>query len=415
MEYQTRRRRQRRGAALLYALILAMVMAALCAALLAVNLSTSRSRVEGSYSQRSFYAAEAGLSDAYVQLSQGLINPSQSQPPITIGSPGAEQQLGSSNYWAQVSAQGSRGFSLVSTGNDGVDQTRLELVVSRAATGFFQFAAFGADGVVLDSNAFIDSYDSAYGSYASQIQGGNEYALENGDIGSNKDILLKANTEIHGDAKPGPGHIVDDSAPNTYVSGSMAALEEEFVLPPIVIPPVASSGSIVGTSNLTVGPGDIHYDSMLMMGGTTLTVVGPARLIADDFTMKSNSHLIFDATNGEIELYAANDFVLESNSEVTTLSNSALDVTLFLDGNNMNGTPPDKLDLAANSEFIGAIYAPNAEFKLASNFNIFGSIMCGRLDLSSFGTIHFDEALLYDGYGANGELESKYWHRLPNL
>jgi hypothetical protein len=391
-----------------------MVMATLCAALLAVNLSTERSRVEGRTSQRSFYAAEAGLNEGYVMLSEELIQPKPQQPFNLLNTVG-KQQLGASEYWFEVTTQGLRDYSIVSTGSDGAKETRLELVVSRAATGFFQFAAFGAEGVVLDSNAFIDSYDSAYGPYASQIQGGNAFALENGDIGSNQDILLKANTEIHGDAQPGPGHIVDDTAPNTFVSGSMASLEEEIVLPPIAIPPIPSKGSIVSNSDIVLGPGDIHYDSILMMGGTTLTIVGPARLVSDDFMMKSNSNLLLDATKGEIELYSSKDFVLESNSDVTTLSNSALDVTLFLAGDNMNAKPPDSLSLAANSEFIGAIYAPNAEFKLASNFNIFGSIMCGRLDLSSFGTIHFDEALLYDGYGASGELESKYWHRLPGL
>jgi hypothetical protein len=79
----------------------------------------------------------------------------------------------------------------------------------------------------------------------------------------------------------------------------------------------------------------------------------------------------------------------------------------------MTASPADRVELGANSEFIGAIYAPNAEFKLASNFNIYGSIMCGRLHLSSYGEIHFDEALLYDGWGATEELESVYWHRLP--
>jgi hypothetical protein len=303
----------------------------------------------------------------------------------------------------------------VSTGSDGADEARLELVVSTEATGFFQFAAFGAEGVVLDSNSFIDSYDSAYGTYASQVKGGNSYAKENGDIGSNADILLKANTEIHGDAQPGPGHIVDDSAPNVFVSGSMDPLEEDFVLPPITTPSIASSGALVGNTALVLGPGDVHYDSILMKGGSSLTIVGPARLVVDDFLMRSNAALHFDATAGEIELYATADFELQSNSTVTTTSNSALDVTLFLDGNNLTGSPPDVLELGANAEFIGAIYAPNAEFSLASNFNIFGSIMCGMLDLSSFGQIHFDEALLYDGYGSTGELESLLWRVLPRL
>jgi len=35
--------------------------------------------------------------------------------------------------------------------------------------------------------------------------------------------------------------------------------------------------------------------------------------------------------------------------------------------------------------------------------------------LSSHGQIHFDEALLYDGWGASEKLDTKLWERLPLL
>lgn len=405
-------RSERSASALLIALIAAVSMAGMCAALLAVNLSTGRARTQSAVQQDSFYAAEAGLSDAYMRLTEGSIAVVPGQT-TWVGAPGGELTLGPTAYFVTLEETAPRTVTLESTGTSGLSQTRLELVLSDKATGFFQFAAFGAEGVVLDSNAFIDSYDSAFGTYASQVQGGNAYAKEHGDIGSNADILLKANTEIHGSAMPGPGGVLYDSAPNIYISGSTEPLEEPIPMPPITVPTVTSKGSLVSKANLTLGPGDVRYDSLLMMGGTTLRIVGPARIVAQDFRMRSNSNLIFDATAGEIEFYAAEDFVLESNSTTTTLSNTALDVTLFLDGNNLTKKPADQLALGSNSEFIGAIYAPHAKFSLSSNFDVYGSIMCGRLDLASFGEIHFDEALLYDGYGSTGEMEAKLWKPLP--
>lgn len=407
-----RGRRPRRGSALVYALVVAVVMAGLCMALLFTNLGTSRARSQTQTAQRSFYAAEAGLSDAFVQLGAGQLAP-QAGAPALLGSPQAPVPFGTTAYWVEVEQLGSRSFALRSTGIDGRSEERLELVLSEAPSGFFQYAAFGSEGVVLDSNAFIDSYDSAAGDYASQVQTGNAFARENGHVGSNADITLKANTEIHGDARPGPTGVLDDSAPNVFVSGTTDPAEELIAMPPIEIPIMPSKGNLVGNGPVVLGPGDVRYDSILMMGGSTLTIRGPARLVAGDFLLKSNTLLRFDASNGPIELYAQRDFVLESNSTVETLSDSALDVTLLLAGDNLTKKPADSLQLGANSAFIGAIYAPKARFRLASNFDVYGSIMCGFLDLSSFGEIHYDEALLYDGWGSTDEVEPVFWHRLP--
>ena len=406
------RRAARRGAALLYATLVAVAIAGMCVALLTVNLATNKSRVQSRTAERAFYAAEAGLSDAFVQLTEGVTP--WPEEATSLGSEDSPSAFGKSSYWVDVEPLDSRTYALTSTGVDGTLRERLLLVLGEAPSGFFQYAAFGAEGVVLDSNAFIDSYDSAQGSYESQVKAGNEFAKENGHVGSNADIVLKSNTEVHGDAIPGPGHVVDDTAPGAYVSGSTDPAEEEFELVPIVPPPAASLGSHAGASDLVVGPGvSVHYSSITMQGGKKLTIVGPATLVVDDFLLKSNSELVFETSGGPVELYATGDFVLQSNSTVTTETNSALDVTLLLAGDNMTGVPPAKVQLGSNSQFVGAIYAPNAKFSLGSNFDVYGSIMCGFLDLSSNGEIHYDEALMYDGWGSSDVFETRLWRRLP--
>ncbi|HKX46294.1 MAG TPA: hypothetical protein VJP77_06295 [Planctomycetota bacterium] len=417
MQIQVRRFRGgpgRRGSALLFAAIAAVAIAGLCAAILSLTTRTSESRVRGFGEQRALYAAEAGLSDAYVQVTAELL-PLDTGAPVLLGAPDQLVELGPVGYWVEVTQPNPRDVVLLASGVDGLDEVRLELVLSRLPNGFFQFAAFGADGVNLDSNAFIDSYDSNEGSYLEQVQAGAEYAKQNGDVGSNGDITLKANTQVHGDAKPGPTGSLNDNAPGTFVAGSTEPLEEEVVLPPIDVPVAASSsGALVGSSAVVVGPADVlHYDSILMQGGSTLEIVGPCKLVVDDLLLKSNSEIVFNTDGGEIEVFGTGNFVLESNSVLTTQTDSALDVTLLLSGDNSGPGAAHDVELGANASFTGAIYAPYCEFSLASNFTIYGSIMCGFLDLSSFGEIHFDEALLYDGYGASGELEPRYWRRAP--
>jgi len=246
------------------------------------------------------------------------------------------------------------------------------------------------------------------------VKGGNSFALENGNVGSNGDIIMSSNTEIHGDATPGPNGILDDSAPGTYVSGSTENAEELVELPPIEVPAIPSAGNLVSTANLELGPGLVHYDQLRMQGGTTLTIRGPATVVLDEFSMKSGSSLILDASAGEIELYGTGNFVLESNTTMTTVSQSAVDVTILLSGDNMSPGANDQIQLSSNAEFIGAIYAPNIDYKLESNFDVYGSIMCGRLDLSSNGEIHFDEALLWDGEGEPADYDVLLWRELPH-
>ncbi len=403
--------RTRRGAALIWVLILAVVLAGMSMALLGMNMSTTKARVETQNAQRSFYAAEAGISDAYYRVNAGQITPTAGAPAF-VGSDANPIALGPSSYWAMITQLNSRSYSIDATGIDGRDQDRLELVMAEVPNGFFQYAAFGADQVMINTNSFVDSYDSTIGPYDSQVTAGNAFANEHGNVGSNGDITIRSNTEIHGDAIPGPGHVVDDSASNTYISGSTDPASAPFPFPPIVVPPIASSGSLVGTSAITLGPGPVHYSGIRMMGGSSLRIVGPAKVVIDDLLMRSNTDLVFDSTGGPIEVYGTHNFVLESNSTIHTISNSAVGVTLLLSGNNMPGGR-DRVSISANSEFIGAIYAPSASWRLPANFNVYGSIMCRNLELASYAEVHFDEGLRY-GYGATHEYAPALWRRLPH-
>ena len=185
-------------------------------------------------------------------------------------------------------------------------------------------------------------------------------------------------------------------------------------MPPIEVPVIPSSGVLRSAGDLVLGPGEIHYDALLMEGGTRLTILGPATVVFDRFGMRSGAEIIFDAQNGPIELHGTGDFVLESNTDMVTLSDSAVDVTIFLSGNNMAGGRRDRVELSSNADFVGAIYAPNILYRLGSNFVVYGSIICGALDLSSNGEIHFDEALLYAGDGDSTDYLPTLWRVLPH-
>lgn len=403
-------RNDRRGSALLAALVLIMIIAGMAVVVLQADLTLNRSRMDTASNQRAFYAAEAAIGEARIALALGNVDPGQGET-VSLGSEAAPRVLGTCRYWSTVSKVDSRHYSIVGTAIDGRCRKSQERLMTFAATGFFQYAAFGKVGVRLDSNAFIDSYDSTVGPYASQIGAGTDYARQNAVVGSDGDIRLSSNTEVHGDAHPGIGGTVDTSRPGALVTGSTAPSDSDFEFPEIEIPLIGSSGNQNIVADVTVGPGEVRYESVRVDGGATVRIVGPAQVVIADFLMRTGTTLEFDTTNGPVEVYGEGNFVLESNSTVLTNSDSAVDVKMFLNGDTQAGRGSHDVELSSNSAFVGAVYAPNARLSLNSNFEIYGSVMALDLDLSSNGSIHYDEALLYDSTEAIRDLASVAWRR----
>lgn len=410
----------RRGSALLYAAVIALTMGGLGLALFGMTLSTGKKNSATRVAQYSFYAAEAGLSDAFVRLNTGQLELVLSQLGIgestQLGSEDAPLPLGSTAYWVEIERTNWRTYSVVSTGVDGDDRQRLRMMIGEAPNGLFQFAAFGDEGVELRSNALIDSYDSRAGAYGEGLPDGSLNITHNGDVGSNQDFWMRSNTTVYGDVIYGQGYSLN-AHPTAYVSGVTVESPDPVELPPIEIPAdIATTGNLSSTSDVEWGPGDIGYSAVEMAGGTTLRIVGPARVSIDSLMMTTGSTLVLDASGGPIDLWCGDDFILESNSTVVTTTNSAADVNLWLDAINMDVPPSqaETIQLSSNSEFVGAIYAPNASISLDSNFNIFGGVMAGELDLSSNGEIHFDDALRYEDDGAGAEYDVLLWQRMPD-
>ncbi len=408
-----RARGRTRGSAMLIVIVFVSLVAGLGAALLGFDLQTGRSRRGVASEQRAFYAAEAALNEGYAGLLEGSLEPLAGET-LELGDVATPRALGSSRHWGTVTRVDARRFSLVGSGRDAGSLVRHEMLVSFAPNGPFQYAAFGADGVQLDSDTFVDSFDSMLGDYASQVAAGTDYGRERGAVGSNGDIHLSGNTEVHGDCRPGPGGALYATDPGILVTGSTDPALQDLTLPVISPPAAASLGDLALVADVTLGPGLLGYGAVEVAGGATLTVVGPTQLVLADLRLTAGTTLVLDASAGPIELYAAHDFVLASGSVVQTQGGTAADVKLFVSGDNRTTDPTLRAEvvLDATSEFVGAILAPNAGVRVGSGFEVFGSVMAGALDLSSNGRVHFDEALRYDRSAVDREFVTLIWRPL---
>ncbi len=379
----------RRGSALVIVVLFLVVLGGLAASLAAFGGTLHKEHARGREYTKSFYLAEAGLNEAYAHLlTNGEADVLAMAYPADLdkGSYLVETVLGSVDPDLRLDRLRMRAVA-----NSGRYSKGVQLMIWKVPTGFFRWAAFGDTGVKIDSNSMIDSFDSKDGPYDHSLPWVGDF----GNVGSNADIVIDSNSSIYGDAIVGPVGALDDSSPGIVVSGMVAAAEVSEVFDPIVVPAIGSMGSLNVVANTTLAAGDYHFTSLEVSPGGTFTLQGPARIVLDDAVVRSNSKWVIDATNGPVEIYAEGDFDLRSNSTVTSIAGQARDISVFITSTN-SGPGASTIALNSNSDFVGTIYAPNADLVIESNFELYGAVRAGSVTLNSNTQLHFDEDLLYD-------------------
>ena len=402
---------RRRGSILVMAAVVVGSVAFLSLAMLTMTTASSRRVNEERETTSAMYIAEAALSDAVYDLANGGEGKIQHR-----GSYGQK-----ASYFVTSEDMGSGLTRLTATGSIGRTSTSVELVVRPTSSSFFNWAAFGDEGLTMDSNAMIDSYDSSLGTYAAQEvngSGSDTYANENGDVGSNQDIELSSNSGVHGDGIPGVTGTVILNGSNTFVTGTTLPAADVIGLPPIVVPAIASGGSMTITGTTTVPSGDHGFDDLTIDGNASVTIVGPARLVIDNFEVQSNSKIIVDPTNGPVEIYVLDDFIISSNTTIasTTLNPADLQINMLSDNVFDPNTNVDiaNVEFNSNAMIYGTIYAPNAAIDIDSNFELFGSVVARHVHLDSNSEVHFDENLMTGGGGSAAGYETICWRLLGN-
>jgi hypothetical protein len=302
------------------------------------------------------YVSQAGLSVAIMKLSSGA-----DVAEVNLGSEQQPVDYGDATYWVSAEDLGGNVYGLTATGVENNVGSRLELVLREVTDSQYIWAAFGDEGLSMDSNAQIDSYNSNLGSYDSQDVNGNgssSYALENGNV-------------------------VD--------------------MPEIDLPSLPSLGDML-FNDYGTGPFESYIPSGSWHFGDTrvtadeLVIVGPATVVFDSFEMRANSGVTVDASGGPVDIYVIGDFVMNSNTHFASDTQTPSDLALHLLSDNVINpqldVDLDYVDFESNAKLYGTIYAPNAAIEINSNFELFGSLVARRVHLDSNAKVHFDEALL---------------------
>ena len=405
----------RRGAAIVMVLLVLLSLFGVSLALWTTSLS-ARSEQRGALAQLSAqYAAEAGVSAAFAELSA---NPNSAVAGV-LGSPEEPTALGDAGYWV-VRTDGAEGVtSLTATGLGDNRAASIELVVQRVVDAFYTWGAFGDEFLDMSSNARVDSYDSRLGSYAAQAvngSGSSAYAGSDGDVGSNGSVSMSQNSKVHGDATPGELSTATILG-SAEVTGSTASATGVYELPPLVVPSFGTVGNfaLANGASQTIASGDVEYTDLSVGKNAVLTIVGPAKVVVSNFALLAGGSVVVDATNGPVELFVRHDFVMNSNTTIASTTYAPKDVKLYLESDNILDpdlvVELDEVGLKSNSKLYGTIYAPQALVDVRSNFELFGSLVAKRVQLSSNALVHFDEALLDESASGDVQFEVLGWVR----
>ncbi len=391
------------GAILVLALLLLLALGGLTASLTVLNVRLFQEHGRAREDLRAFCVAEAGLNEAYAVLLEQSIDGVRALPyPMAAGPGSYRVELLDGRDDTEIDVDRVR---LRSVGEAGRDAVGVQLMVWHVPTGPYQFAAFGSEGVLLNSNVKVDSYDSKDGPYPSDVEFVNDF----GNVGSFEQVEIESNTNVYGDVLVGPEGVIDDDASGIYVAGDVEPRELSVSMPAMAIPAFPDLGSLIVMGATTIPPGNHHYGALAVTSGT-LVIRGPGTLVVDDLLVRSNTKVVIDATDGPVKIFATGDFELRSNATIVTNTDRARDLEVVITSSNL---PPANaiIDLSSNAEFQGTIYAPNAKLEVSSNFTVYGALKAKQVELRSNTAIHFDEDLLYDP-DAEDVFQRVSWRRL---
>ena len=304
--------------------------------------------------------------------------------------------------------------------NKGISSTRLITFPSSENQGFVKVErmprpvfSFGivANGITISSNFVADSFDSEDPNYStplggydpSKVKDAGDVAVFSGIIatngifsvfghlftGSNGTISFGANTSV--------GNIAWHAGARVGIQPAFFENDLVFdfvdVLRPFTNAPPLASGTISGVNYKYVGAdGNFMMDSLTLNAGEQLVVTGKTVLyIKGNLTMNGGASAISVLPTARLELYVGG-----SDATIGNINNSVAWNFYYY------GLPSNtSLTLKSGATMLVAVYAPNADLKMAgggsSTIHFVGSVVANSVTIGGDYSFHYDEGLRWKG------------------
>lgn len=381
---------RRRGFVLVTMVLVLMVLFILMFSLM--TLSESRSRMVRLNTNRGVLAAEAraGLAEAahYLADLDDWSTAGTALPTAEASlNPDREafrrlQVLSASSSEVQVR---SLAWLKDGAGRPGVTR-QLDATFRRQGQGYPAAALLGQSGVLMDSNARTDSYNSSRGDYASTIG-------QEGHVGSNSTsgapITMDANAEVQGNLVIQEGTTPDVKSNASYITEDY---QSEPIPVPLMTPPPAlssapSEGDVKASGTTVLEPG--RYGDLTSTAGSEIVLNGGTYLF-DSLTTKSNTKI--RCVNGKVTIFFRGPVTFGSNNEINlgAPNQDAKTLQFFAD----SSFPGDKpIVVNSNVKLVGTLYGTDGSLVLESGSEIWGTVVGRTIRMRSNAVTHFDKSL----------------------
>jgi len=284
------------------------------------------------------------------------------------------------------------GYSITSIGKSGQAQRTVRATLE--LKGLFDNAVLTKVNLTLKSGTLIDGYNSLD---ALDTDTDADIATQST---SDSSITLNTGVAVNGDVRVGRGGNPDTAIKDlgATIAGFKYGATENDPLPQIAAPtdlfymgtPIAAKGSTV-----TISPADSGTYT-----GIDLKSTGqPGVLEVDGGTVEL--HITGDIEIGqscEIVVKDGSSLILYVDSDIHCRESSGINIenpakeaeTLKLYA---TGQAAQYFDIKAKSEWVGVIYAPNADVDLYANGDVYGSVVANNFEFKAGGNYHYDKAL----------------------
>ncbi len=399
-------------------LMIVVVISGLGVVMVQLHSAVTKKQVQAIDKRRAFYVAEAGLSEAFLAVSQGKSG--------NVGSEAVPASFGRGLYWVDAEELAGGDVALFSTGLCGTGRFSLSAVIRPRTTPLASLGVFADSELVIEVGVQVDGFDSDQGPFESQVVGALGAATTGAGarLRSNGDIVLEGGgflkqgvdeTAVFGDLRPGPEGAVLMSG-GASVTGSTAPAQSAVAVPPIDLPGLKSEGELVhsGLTPLVLTACEVRYDALRVASGSTVELVGPLTLVLGALELAPGAELLFDTSAGPVCVYCTTYCVLEQGSQLSSRGMDPTRAALFIsaaepvdiDG---DGTLDEPVRIRAQGVFHGSIYAPEGTLSIPSGLRLFGSIAADRVVLEAGARVSVDVALAEKSAGISGLPQLVCW------